>query len=220
MFIGGVQEPIDQAGAALLHDPRGLGFLPILENFVISLVAHGILHLRSAPTVKQLRSIVHSSELTIVSQFLQRIKLEAGRRPHFAQTNVPLSIQYEITDDAMTAQFETEPMTLEDMMLSSVRLLGIDGNRTVNTYTDRYGNTTGWIGGKYISTYGDGYGGTTGTIGNKPISTYGDGYGYTRGTIGRDQVNTYTDRSGFTTGTIGRGRVNCFTDRLRTTKCY
>jgi len=23
---------------------------------------------------------------------------------------------------------------------------GIDGNRTVNTYTDRYGNTTGWIG--------------------------------------------------------------------------
>src|SRR6516165_8483480 len=86
MFIGGVQEPIDQAGAALLHDPRGLGLLPILENFVISLVAHGILHLRSAPTVKQLRSIVHSSELTIVSQFLQRIKLEAGRRPHFAQT--------------------------------------------------------------------------------------------------------------------------------------
>jgi hypothetical protein len=47
-----------------LHDPRGLGLLPILENFVISLVAHDILHLRSAPTVKQLRSIVHSSELT------------------------------------------------------------------------------------------------------------------------------------------------------------
>jgi hypothetical protein len=91
---------------------------------------------------------------------------------------------------------------------------------TVNTYTDRYGNTTGWVGGKYISTYSDGSGGTTGTIGNKRISTYGDGYGYTRGTIGRDQVNTYTDRSGFTTGTIGRRRVNCFTDRLRTTKCY
>jgi hypothetical protein len=50
----------------------------------------------------------------------------------------------------------------------------------VNTYTDRYGNTTGWIGGKYISTYSDGYGGTTGTIGNKRISTYGDGYGYPR----------------------------------------
>jgi hypothetical protein len=78
MFIGGVQEPIDQAGAALLHDPRGLGLLPILENFVISLVAHGILHLRSAPTVKQLRSIVHSSELTIVSQFLQRMKAPGG----------------------------------------------------------------------------------------------------------------------------------------------
>src|SRR5262245_32354185 len=66
MFIGGVQEPIDQPGAALLHDPRGLGLLPILENFVISLVAHDILHLRSAPTVKQLRSIVHSSELTVM----------------------------------------------------------------------------------------------------------------------------------------------------------
>ena len=23
---------------------------------------------------------------------------------------------------------------------------GTDGNRTVNTYTDRYGNTTGWVG--------------------------------------------------------------------------
>src|SRR5262249_53189635 len=52
IFIGGVQEPIDQAGAALLHDSRGLGLLPILENFVISLVAHGILHLRSAHNSK------------------------------------------------------------------------------------------------------------------------------------------------------------------------
>src|SRR5713226_3520340 len=38
-FIGIVQEPIDQPGAALLHDPRVLGLLPILEDFVISLVA-------------------------------------------------------------------------------------------------------------------------------------------------------------------------------------
>jgi hypothetical protein len=57
--------------------------------------------------------------------------------------------------------------------------------RTVNTYTDRYGNTKGSIGGKYISTYSNGYGGTTGTIGNKRISTYGDGYGNTTGNIGR-----------------------------------
>ena len=28
---------------------------------------------------------------------------------------------------------------------------GIDGNRTVNTYTDRYGNTTGWIGGTALT---------------------------------------------------------------------
>jgi hypothetical protein len=45
MFIGVVQEPIDRPGAALLHDPRVLGLLPILEDFVISLVAHGILYL-------------------------------------------------------------------------------------------------------------------------------------------------------------------------------
>src|SRR5262249_38178810 len=78
MFIGGVQEPIDQAGAALLHNPRVLGLLPILENSVISLVAHGILHLRRAPTVKQLRNTVYSSELTIVSQFLSKF-LHASR---------------------------------------------------------------------------------------------------------------------------------------------
>ena len=29
--------------------------------------------------------------------------------------------------------------------------IGTDGNRTVNTYTDRYGNTTGWVGGKDIT---------------------------------------------------------------------
>jgi hypothetical protein len=40
-------------------------------------------------------------------------------------------------------------------------------DRTVNTYTDQYGNTTGWVGSKYISTYSDGSGGTTGTIGTK-----------------------------------------------------
>jgi hypothetical protein len=46
-FIGVVQEPIDQPGAALLHHLRVLGLLPILEDFIISLVAHGILHLRA-----------------------------------------------------------------------------------------------------------------------------------------------------------------------------
>jgi hypothetical protein len=96
---------------------------------------------------------------------------------------------------------------------------GIDGSRTVNTYTDQYGNTTGWIGGKYISTYSDGYGGTRGTIGNKSINTYQDGYGNTTGTIGRDRVNTHTDPSGQTIGTIGGRRLNCYT-RSRTTTCY
>jgi hypothetical protein len=84
---------------------------------------------------------------------------------------------------------------------------------------DRYGNTTGWVGGKYMSTYSDSYGGTTGTIGNKRITTYEDGYGNTTGTIGRDRINLYTDPSGTTTGTIGRRRLNCYTDRFRTTTC-
>ncbi len=48
MFTGSVQEPIDQPGATLLHDPRVLGLLLIVEDFVIFCVAHGILHLRSA----------------------------------------------------------------------------------------------------------------------------------------------------------------------------
>ena len=86
-------------------------------------------------------------------------------------------------------------------------------------YTDRYGNTTGWVGGKYVSTYNDGYGGTTGTIGNKHITTHEDGYGNTTGTIGRDRINLYTEPSGTTTGTIGRRRLNCYTDRFRTTRC-
>jgi hypothetical protein len=66
-FIGRVQEPIDQAGAALLNDLRVLGLLLVVEDLVISRVAHGILHLRSAPTVKQLRNTVYGSELSIES---------------------------------------------------------------------------------------------------------------------------------------------------------
>ena len=62
-----------------------------------------------------------------MSQFLQRIKLEAGRRPHFAQTNVPLSIQYEITDDAMTAQFEIGANDVEgyDAIVGQAAWLGL-----------------------------------------------------------------------------------------------
>jgi hypothetical protein len=73
MFIGRVQEPIDQAGAAFLHDLRVLGLLLVIEDFVISRVAHGILHLRNASTVKQLRNTVYGSELTIASKFLSKV---------------------------------------------------------------------------------------------------------------------------------------------------
>ena len=61
MFIGGAQEPSDEAGAALLHDLRILGLLLIVEEPVIFRVAHGILHLLSAPTIKQLRNTVYCS---------------------------------------------------------------------------------------------------------------------------------------------------------------
>jgi hypothetical protein len=44
------------------------------------------------------------------------------------------------------------PLIVETLArLRSRYTTGIEGNRTVNTYTDRYGNTTGWVGGKYIS---------------------------------------------------------------------
>src|SRR5262245_33218300 len=58
MLVRGVQEPSDEAGAALLHDPRILGLLPVVEEPVIFRVAHGILHLLSASTIKQLRNTV------------------------------------------------------------------------------------------------------------------------------------------------------------------
>src|SRR5262245_47808170 len=61
MLIRGVQEPSDEAGAALLHDLRILGLLLIVKEPVIFRVAHGILHLLSAPTINQLRISVYRS---------------------------------------------------------------------------------------------------------------------------------------------------------------
>ena len=59
MFRRNIQEPIDETGAALFHDLRILGVLLIVEEVVVFRVAHGILHLLSAPTLKQLRKTVH-----------------------------------------------------------------------------------------------------------------------------------------------------------------
>src|SRR5262245_1259704 len=59
MFIRNIQEPSDEAGAALLHDLHILGLFQIVEEPVIFRVAHGILHLLSAPTIKQLRDTVY-----------------------------------------------------------------------------------------------------------------------------------------------------------------
>src|SRR5262249_25948257 len=42
LFIRAVQKTLDQAGTALLRDLRPLGLLLVLEDFVISRVAHGI----------------------------------------------------------------------------------------------------------------------------------------------------------------------------------
>src|SRR5262249_15792223 len=80
-FIGVAQEPIDQPGAALLHNPRVLGLLPILENSAISLVAHGILHLRprachhqrgrGQPYLSRLRRRA-AREISVLGQGLRR----------------------------------------------------------------------------------------------------------------------------------------------------
>jgi len=61
MPIRNIQEPSDEAGAALLHDLRILGLLLIVKKPVIFRVAHGILHLLSAPTINQLRFSVYCS---------------------------------------------------------------------------------------------------------------------------------------------------------------
>ena len=42
LFIRAVQKTLDQAGTALLRDLRPLGLILVLEDFVISRVAHGI----------------------------------------------------------------------------------------------------------------------------------------------------------------------------------
>jgi hypothetical protein len=49
MFIRNVQEPSDEAGAALLHDLPILGLFQIVDGPVIFRVAHGTLRLLSAP---------------------------------------------------------------------------------------------------------------------------------------------------------------------------
>src|SRR5215470_10565690 len=79
-----------------------------------------------ALTVKQLRSIVHSSELTIMSQFLQANKVR-GRQAAAFCSNVPLSIQYKITDDAMTTQFKIGANDVEgyDAIVGQAAWLGL-----------------------------------------------------------------------------------------------
>jgi hypothetical protein len=62
LLLRGVQEPSDEAGAALLHDLRIVGLLLIVKVPVIFRVAHGILHLLSAPTINQLRNSVDVRE--------------------------------------------------------------------------------------------------------------------------------------------------------------
>ena len=127
MFIGGVQESIDQAGAALLHDPRGLGFLPILENFVISLVAHDILHLRSGTNGKATPQ--HSPQFRADRHVpIPPANKVGGRQAAAFRSNVPLSFQYEIRDDAMTAQFEIEGNDVEgcDAIVGQAAWLGLE----------------------------------------------------------------------------------------------
>ena len=55
---------------------------------------------------------------------------------------------------SLMVAISTLPMYAQSSTLHTDRsgyTTGSDGNRTVNTYTDQYGNTTDWVGGKYIS---------------------------------------------------------------------
>lgn len=49
----------------------------------------------------------------------------------------------------------------------------------VNTYTNRYGGTSGTIGGQNVNLYTNRYGGTTGTVGGRSVSC-STSYGVTR----------------------------------------
>jgi hypothetical protein len=73
MSIRNIQEPSDEAGAALLHDLHILGLFQIVEEPVIFRVAHGILHLLSAPTIKQLRDTVYCSQVSFGSLLVRRL---------------------------------------------------------------------------------------------------------------------------------------------------
>ena len=79
MFIRNIQEPSDEAGAALLHDLRILGLFQIVEEPVIFRVAHGILHLLSAPTIKQLRDTVYCSQVSFGSLLVRRLNVMGTR---------------------------------------------------------------------------------------------------------------------------------------------
>ena len=88
----------------------------------------------------------------------------------------------------------------------------------MNTYTDRYGNTTGWVGGKYQSTYSDGYGGTTGTVGNKRITLTMTSMATLRAqSAGIELISTRTVPASLT-GTVGQRRLNCYSNRFTTTR--
>jgi len=92
MLIRGVQEPSDEAGAALLHYRRILGLLLIVEEPVIFRVAHGILHLLSAPNIKQLRNTVYCSRVAGILDrnffWALQAKLKAQRNNRTAKRQI------------------------------------------------------------------------------------------------------------------------------------
>ena len=81
MSIRNIQEPSDEAGAAFLHDLRILGLLQIVQEPVIFRIAHGILHLLSTPTIKQLRDTVYCSQVSFGSYLVRRIQRFKLRTP-------------------------------------------------------------------------------------------------------------------------------------------
>ena len=69
------------------------------------------------------------------------------------------------------------------------------------------------------STSKDRWGNTSGSIGGKSFSTSTDRWGNTSGSIGGQSYRSSTDRWGNTSGSIGGKSFSCSTDRWGNTSC-
>jgi len=89
------------------------------------------------------------------------------------------------------------------------------------THVDAYGNTSFGCGADMNSghTRTNRFGNTTGRIGGQRLNRYTDPYGNTTGRLGGQRFRSRTDPYGNTTGRIGNRRFRCRTDALGNARC-